>query len=363
MKVVIATPLYPPEIGGPATHTVFMEKYLPQEGVEVDTVKFSSVRHLPKIVRHIVYTLKLFKAVRASDVLFAQDTVSVGFPASIVSSLTSTPMILRVPGDHAWEQAQARFGVTDSIEEFQIKRYGIRTEFLRFISRYVTRSADQVVVPSKYFASIVQTWMRDKSKLTVIYNGIAPIKSTEPTHMPNHPFAVSIGRLVPWKGFDTLIQAIGGLPDWKLVIIGDGPLRGDLEQMAQDTDVLDRVIFTGALSRAEVLGWLSASDAFVLNTSWESFSYQTVEAMMAGLPVIATNVCSIPELVEDDVEGVLVAPNDLYALKKAFVSVLDDRQLWAKRVAAGRVKAQFFSSDKTAAAIAALICGTANKPS
>lgn len=181
--------------------------------------------------------------------------------------------------------------------------------------------------------------------------------------MPNHPFAVSIGRLVPWKGFDTLIQAIGGLPDWKLVIIGDGPLRGDLEQMAQDTDVLDRVIFTGALSRAEVLGWLSASDAFVLNTSWESFSYQTVEAMMAGLPVIATNVCSIPELVEDDVEGVLVAPNDLYALKKAFVSVLDDRQLWAKRVAAGRVKAQFFSSDKTAAAIAALICGTANKPS
>ena len=79
-KVLIATGLYPPEIGGPATYTKLLETRLPEYGFEISVLPFSSVRHLPKIIRHAAYFLKCLSRARAADIVFAQDPVSVGLP-------------------------------------------------------------------------------------------------------------------------------------------------------------------------------------------------------------------------------------------------------------------------------------------
>ena len=81
MKLVIATPLYPPEIGGPATYSRLLEEGLPMKGIEVELVKFSEVRHLPKLIRHYVYYRQVLKAARRADAVLALDPVSVGLPA------------------------------------------------------------------------------------------------------------------------------------------------------------------------------------------------------------------------------------------------------------------------------------------
>ncbi len=353
MRLVVATPLYPPEIGGPATHTLFLERALPAHGIDVESVPFSSVRALPKGIRHAVYAFRLWKRARHADAIFAQDTVSVGFPAVFAAWFARVPLLVRVPGDHAWEQGVERFSITDSLDEFQRRHYGRRVELLRRIARFVVRHADLVIVPSRYFERIVGGWLPTKDRLRVIYNGIdlttVPVR---PLTVPPRPVLVSAGRLVPWKGFAALIELIAQMPEWSLVIVGDGPLRGELMKKAEDCGVSDRVTFTGNIPHEEVFGWLSLADVFVLNSSFESFSYQVVEAMGIGVPVIATDVGSIPELMHDGVEGVLVKPGDVAGIETALRSVFTDRAGWQKRTAAAKQVASRFSADRTAEEVA-----------
>lgn len=352
MKLVIATPLYPPEIGGPATHVSSLEKKLPTHGIETRIVKFSDVRHVPKFLRHVAFGIRVFREARRADAISAFDTVSVGLPSSLAAWLARKPLIVVVPGDYAWEQGYQRFGIEDSIDEFQNKRSGFAVEWLRRLQRFVVRRAIVVVAPSEYFAQVVQGWGVRPEKLRTVYLNVELENPQKPANRPEGNVLVSAGRLVPWKGFDGVIEAIRKLPEWKLVIIGDGPERKRLEALASDASLAGRVTFLGALPRAQVLGWYSVADAFVLNTSFESFSYQVVEALAIGVPVIATSIGSLPELIENGKEGILIKPNDIPVLCTAIESVRSEPDLWRQRVEAGKRKAAFFSTERMVEAFA-----------
>src|SRR3989338_3118004 len=112
MRVLIATGLYPPDIGGPATYTRFLERHLPKHGIGLDVAAFTVVRKYPKVIRHIIYFFTLMRKGRHADIIYALDTISVGVPALVASYLLGKTLYLRVPGDYAWEQGQQRFGIT-----------------------------------------------------------------------------------------------------------------------------------------------------------------------------------------------------------------------------------------------------------
>src|SRR3989339_1894470 len=107
-KILIATPLYPPDIGGPATYAKTLEIELPKRGLVVSIVSFSSVRHLPKGFSHLAYFFKLLKAAWRADLIFALDPISVGLPAHAVSKLLGKPLYVKIVGDFAWEQLQIK---------------------------------------------------------------------------------------------------------------------------------------------------------------------------------------------------------------------------------------------------------------
>src|SRR3989344_4645882 len=121
LKILIATPLYPPDIGGPATYSKLLFDNLSKRSVKIVIFSFGEVRALPKIVRHLVYFFKLLKKARSADIIFAQDTVSVGFPALWVAKILTKKFFVRVPGDYAWEQGVQKHGIVDPIDEFQTK--------------------------------------------------------------------------------------------------------------------------------------------------------------------------------------------------------------------------------------------------
>jgi glycosyltransferase involved in cell wall biosynthesis len=156
MKILLATGLYPPEVGGPATYTKQLEDELPTHGIEVIVLPFSSVRALPAGVRHIAYFWKCLRIASRVDVVYAQDVVSVGLPASIAARLAHKKFLVRVPGDYAWEQGRQRWGVEDELDPFQTKKYGWRVEVLRAIERRVVRQASSVVVPSEYMVDTLR---------------------------------------------------------------------------------------------------------------------------------------------------------------------------------------------------------------
>ena len=356
--LTIATPLYPPDIGGPATYTKLLESELPKREVMVKVVSFGGSRHLPKGIRHIHYFFRLFQAAKGSDALLAQDPVSVGLPALLAARLRRITFIIRMPGDYAWEQAVQRFGVDDSIDEFQHKHYGVRVEWLRSLQKFVSKRAAHVITPSNYFKKLVAGWGISESKLVTIYNGVDFTEQPTFLEKPAVPTMVSAGRLVPWKGMEMLIEILPKLPDWELRILGDGPERAYLEAKANTLGVKTRVHFMGALPHKELLGWCKVADAFVLNTQFESFSFQVVEAMMCGVPVVTTTVGSLPELITSGQEGILIAPNDDKAFIEAIKSTVAEPELWNERTERAQEKAVEFSIDKTVDKVEQLLRST-----
>lgn len=347
MKILIATGIYPPDIGGPATYSKLLFDEFPKRGVEVVVLSFREVRRLLKIIRHIIYFLKLLKKAREVDIIFAQDTVSVGFPSLLVSKFLRKKFFVRVPGDYAWEQATQRFGVTDSVDEFQNKRYGWRVEFLRKVQRMTVNGADTVIAPSRYFKQLVSKWVKKPEKVFCIYNGIDLKTIPESPGIYEPKTIISAGRLVPWKGFATLIKILKFLPEWKLFIAGDGPIRKELENIAAQNGVGARVFFLGQIPREDLIQKIQNSEVFVLNTSFESFSFQIVEAMATGTPVIATNIGNLPEIIDNWKSGILITPNDEKALIFSIEHLSLDKIFREQIIIEARKKSQQFSIGNT----------------
>lgn len=142
---------------------------------------------------------------------------------------------------------------------------------------------------------------------------------------PNGPVIGMVGRLEPQKGVEYLLAAMARVreshPDARLLIVGDGPLRQHLETLATRLRVHDRVLFLGWSS--EVPKALKALDVFCMPSLWESFGYAILEAMACGVPVVASDVEGIPEVVIHRETGLLVPPRDPSALAEALCELLE----------------------------------------
>lgn len=140
------------------------------------------------------------------------------------------------------------------------------------------------------------------------------------------PLIGSVGRLHPQKGYSDLLAALvlvrNRAPATRLLLIGDGKLRSDLEAQAQATGLSESVIIAG--TRTEIPEILAAFDLFVLPSVWEGMPNAVLEAMFSELPVVATMVGGTPEVVHDGVTGLLVPPGDPEALAKTIETLLAD---------------------------------------
>lgn len=349
MRVLIATPLYPPDPGGPATYARLLETGLPNKDIEVSLVAFTRVRRYPKVLRHALYAALLLVAARKADIIYALDPVSVGVPAAFVALLLRKPLVLKVVGDYAWEQGRQRFGITESLDRFvEAEVLPLEARILQKVEAWVARRAKRIIVPSEYLRSIVSTWEGvNPEHLIVIYNAMqeeAAVELPPAVAMVPHPRIVSVGRLVPWKQFEGVIDAVGRLEPASLIIVGDGPSRERLERRAEET-AADRILFTGALAHAETLAIMREADMFVLNSTYEGFSHLLIEALSLGVPTIATAVGGNPELVRHEENGLLIPARDTDALAEAIERLLGDGALRARVSAHARESARAFSAE------------------
>lgn len=313
MRILIATGIYPPSIGGPATYSKLLFDELPKRGVNVSVLSFDEVRTLPKVVRHVVYFFKVLVRARGCDIVYLQDPVSVGFPGLLASKILGKKILLKIVGDYAWEQGVQRFRVKDSLDVFCKKNsgYDVRVRLLKWVQECVAKFADTIIVPSEYLKRVVVAWGIDPQKISVIHNSFdAPHGLSHNKVEFSKKVILSIGRLVPWKGFDTLISLMPDIlkkvPDASLVIVGDGPDRNKLLELIKEKKLEDHVNLAGRLSHEVLLSYIRASTIFVLNTNYEGLSHQILEVMASGVPVITTRVGGNGEIITDGKDGVLV---------------------------------------------------------
>ena len=332
--VLVATGISAPDIGGPATYTKILTEEFPLHGIRIDVASFRDVRHLPKIVRHVAYFFKVVRMAKNADGVFAQDPVSVGVPALCAAALLGKHFAVKVVGDYAWEQYRNAHPDGVNIEAFQKKRFSIITELRRAAQRYVVQHADVVIVPSEYLKKIVAQWGIPVSMITVIYNTydaqfVPETKAETRAELGlSGTVIVSVGRLVPWKGFSALIESFTDVKkahsDATLVIIGSGPEQDRLEKDIAERGLSDAITMTGKLPPNELARYVRSADVFVLNTAYEGFSHQLIETMALGTPVITTDVCGNPEVITNGKDGILVPFGDGKKLTDAIVRVCGD---------------------------------------
>ena len=344
-KILIATGIFPPDIGGPATYRKLLLDELSNRGLAVKVVSFGAVRHLPKIIRHFVYFFKILRKGFFADVIFAQDPVSVGLPSVLAAKILRKKFILKVVGDYAWEQYQqkiqnSKFKIQNynaklkNIEDFQAEKFDVVTELRRKVESWVAKKADKIIVPSEYLKKIVGTWGAENNKIIVVYNAFKneSISAAGSVSAAGKSYIVSAGRLVPWKGFDVLIDAIGELPEEiKLKIIGSGPERKKLELKIKNLGLENKIDLIGQLPHRELLQCFAGAEIFVLNTAYEGLSHVILEAMACGVPVITTNIGGNPEIIKNGHNGILVEYNNKDQFKKAISELhnnLDLRKLF-----------------------------------
>jgi len=211
----------------------------------------------------------------------------------------------------------------------------------RWANRTLVRWLTQAVAVSE---AVRDLWCRndgiDPVRVTVIPNGVPDIlgAAVRPPREDGRFRIGCVSRLSREKGVDVLVEAFARIrrctPDAELVLIGDGAQRAALEQQAADSGVAGHVQFLG--TRDDVPALLATFDAYVLPSRTEGLPMALLEAMAAGLPVVATAVGGVPEVIVDGENGLLTGPEDPGALADAVVRLAGDDDLMRRLGAAAR---------------------------
>lgn len=199
----------------------------------------------------------------------------------------------------------------------------------------------------------------DPSRVHVIPSGVRGLGYSSPCDDPfprlGRPRVLFVGRLAFQKGVITLVEAAAHLRrDADVVLVGDGPDRAAAERRVAELGLQDRVRFTGFLAHARIPAVLRHGDVLVLPSAYEELGSVLLEAMRAGLPIVASDTGGIPEVVSDGVTGVLCPPGDAQAFAHAIDGLLGDPARRERLGAAGRERAGDFAWERLAPRVLAV---------
>jgi colanic acid/amylovoran biosynthesis glycosyltransferase len=174
------------------------------------------------------------------------------------------------------------------------------------------------------------------NKLRIVHCGVDPSLFEVRKHAERGNRLLFVGRLVAAKGLPILLETLTQLEDTVLQVVGDGPDRRMLEDIARSLGLADRVSFLGYQSQTQVRELLKQTDVFALSSFAEGVPVVLMEAMAAGIPVVATRIAGIPELIHHEESGLLVSPGDAAGIASAIRQLLGDPELRNRYAAAGR---------------------------
>ncbi|RUS43875.1 glycosyltransferase family 4 protein [Cohnella sp. AR92] len=208
----------------------------------------------------------------------------------------------------------------------KIQENGPEHRFLRSIYGELERKVDRLLTVSHSFSRYLSSYLQVPEAVGVIPNGYDERRFKPIAHENEVTQLVTICRLVPAKGIDILLRACAELQrsghKFVLHIIGDGPIREELETLAQQLGIYENTIFYGYMLHPEEL--MPFFDVFVLPSRAESFGSVFAEAALCLLSLVGTDVGGIPEQIENGVNGLLVPPENPAALAEALETLIQD---------------------------------------
>ena len=220
----------------------------------------------------------------------------------------------------------------------------------------ILSDADVIITPSEHYAN-EDLLRKYKEKVNVISNGINirdfDIKYSKDECRDkiglsaNEEVMLFVGNLESRKGLDILIKAmhkiVKNTQDTKLVLIGIGSMKNGLKSLAEKLGIIEHIKFAGFVDESEKVSYYKSADIFVLPSLYEVFGIVNLEAMACGVPIVASNVGGIPDVVKDGENGLLVPPSNSEALADAIIYLLENEDVREKMGNNGREKIKDYS--------------------
>jgi glycosyltransferase involved in cell wall biosynthesis len=244
----------------------------------------------------------------------------------------------------------------------------VRRTSVYFYQKYlldrILSHADVIISPSEYFIDESRFLGKYRDKIVVIPNGInvdefdipySKEECREKLGLPrDYEIILFLGGLNPHKGPDVLLKAmpeiVKSIPNAKLVFVGEGGMREELERLCKRLDVEKYVSFAGFVEENLKPFYYRAADVFCLPSTMkhEIFGIVNLEAMACSVPIVASKIGGVPDVVKDGENGLLVPPRDSEALANAIIYLLENKDMREKMGKNGRKKAEGYSWERIA---------------
>jgi glycosyltransferase involved in cell wall biosynthesis len=371
MRVLVVTGIWPPDVGGPASHAPELAGFLRDRGHEVAVVTTAHgpprpepyrvdwvSRRIPVGARHLAVAEKVRARARGADVIYATSMIG---RAALGARAARRPLVIKLTTDEAYERAQRRGLYDGDMDAFQHVGGDVRIRALRRSRDAALRRATRVICPSAYLREMAVSWGLPPDRAVVIPNpapDLPPLPARDEARAAlgvDGPMLAFAGRIGPQKALDVGLDAVSQVAGVSLLVAGDGPQREELERRATAG-----VRFLGPLPRDDVLRLFRAADASLLSSEWENFPHTVVESLAVGTPVIATSVGGVPEVVTDGENGLLVPPGDAAALATAIARFYGERSLRERLAAAAVPSVADYGREATLARIEEVLMGAAS---
>lgn len=366
-KILIATGIYPPDIGGPATVLKYLADDLAAGGFSIKLITYSCAgkntndpNYVARVLKNrpgsrLVYFCKMLIFAFRSDIIYAWDVYGVGYFAYLINRIIGKKYIIRFVGDSAWETAIANNWTNESINDFLEKKHSRKIEILKERRKKILLDATLVVTVSNFMASVAKKIGVPEKKIKVIYNAVdfekkefnqKAVEKIKSLYGQEAKIIITACRLNVWKGVDGIIRVLPRLEEkigrFNFLVLGDGPERNNLKYLAEKLNVASFVHFLGNVSQRDIFNYFKAADLFILNTNFEAMSHTLLEAMSAGTPIITTMAGGNPEIITDKEEGVLIDYNNEEELISAIAKILNNQNFSKSLVEKANQKLELF---------------------
>ena len=330
MKIAILVGLFPPKwLAGTEIATYYMAEHLAQRGHEVHVItsldeglpeenyeKGFYIHRLPRtkirFAGAFIFWADIVRVIQkiSPDIVHAQ-SLGIGVPALLSKNLLKIPYVV-------WGQGSDVY---------------LPDWFTKLTSKTIIKNANSVIALTEDMKRAMQAiYNRD---ITIVPNGIdlkeyiseLPVQNVEGAEKR----ILFVGRLHPVKGVQYLLGAMSivhrELPEAKLILVGDGEEREHLETLTDNLGIRECVEFAGRVPHERVKDYMNQAEVFVLSSLSEGFPVTILEAMACGLPVVATRVGGVPDIIEDGTNGYLVDAMNQEQIAEALLKLLQNDQL------------------------------------
>lgn len=372
MRVLITSPVFPPDLGGPAVYVPSLGRFLAERGHEVRVVAFCSdprpSGHPFRVIsisrgslpwRYLAAFALTWRHALWADVVYVNEHLALLHV--LAARLAGKRVMIRIMVDGAWEISHRRGWIDgDDIVTFETKDYGWKVRLTRALQKRWWHWSERIIACSGFLRGIlVERYGVPGAKVHLVHNAYhGPTAAELPATQrearaafglrADRRYLLTICRLMVWKRVDGIVRALRELPgDVELVVAGDGDMLGAWKELARELGLDQRAHFLGNVPYEKIPLLIRAADVFVLNSEYEGLSHTLLEVSALGTPIVATGVCGNPEVVEHEVNGLLVPPRDDAALARAIARLLGDRAFARRLARAGEERMDRFDRERT----------------